>query len=342
MSARRGARPNPADRRSAAPLAGPRLVHRGDARLLPRPRGGGRPNSAAACRGSSSPSSSASRDWARPRSCAPASSRGCGPRAIARCTCASTTRRSRRRRREQIKQAIFRATESMGTWTQAGVAVEGESLWEFLHHRDDILKDAAGRTVIPLLIFDQFEEIFTLAQADDAGRKRAAQFIEDLADLVENRPPKAVEARLETRRHGHRALRLRARRLPHPHRAARGLSRAPGEREGRDALDHAEPHAAGAHERPAGARGGDEARRQARLAGSRRVDRALHRRRLGTARTRKSSRRCCPSSAASSTTPASRRGAPRSPPTCSRARTTPSSPSSTSARWPTSRKPCAR
>jgi tetratricopeptide (TPR) repeat protein len=75
--------------------------------------------------------------------------------------------------------------------------VEGESLWEFLHHRDDILKDASGKTVIPLLIFDQFEEIFTLAQVDDAGRKRAAQFIEDLADLVENRPPKNVEARLE-------------------------------------------------------------------------------------------------------------------------------------------------
>jgi tetratricopeptide (TPR) repeat protein len=98
---------------------------------------------------------------------------------------------------EQIKQAIFRATEAMGDWTQSGVAQAGESLWEFLHHRDDILKDANGKTVIPLLIFDQFEEIFTLAQADDAGRQRAAQFIEDLADLVENRPPKALEARLE-------------------------------------------------------------------------------------------------------------------------------------------------
>ncbi len=58
---------------------------------------------------------------------------------------------------EQIKQAIFRATEATGTWTQSGVASQGESLWEFLHHRDDILKDAAGKTVIPLLIFDQFE-----------------------------------------------------------------------------------------------------------------------------------------------------------------------------------------
>ncbi|MGA8031323.1 MAG: hypothetical protein WCB48_02930, partial [Casimicrobiaceae bacterium] len=99
---------------------------------------------------------------------------------------------------EQIKQAIFRATQRSGEWTQTGVAVEGESLWEFLHHRDDVLKDESGKPLIPLLIFDQFEEIFTLAQADDAGRRRAAQFIDDLADLVENRPPKALEARMET------------------------------------------------------------------------------------------------------------------------------------------------
>ena len=98
---------------------------------------------------------------------------------------------------EQIKQAIYRATLTSGRWTQPGVAVAGESLWEFLHHRDDVLRDADGRTVIPLLIFDQFEEIFTLAQGDDFGRRRAGQFLEDLADLVENRPPKALEDKLE-------------------------------------------------------------------------------------------------------------------------------------------------
>ncbi|MEO8344564.1 MAG: hypothetical protein ABI607_02615 [Betaproteobacteria bacterium] len=98
---------------------------------------------------------------------------------------------------EQIKQAIFRATQAAGAWTQAGTAVSGESLWEFLHHRDDVLRDASGKTLIPILIFDQFEELFTLAQSDDFGRKRAAQFIEDLADLVENRAPKALEAKMD-------------------------------------------------------------------------------------------------------------------------------------------------
>ena len=98
---------------------------------------------------------------------------------------------------EQIKEAIRRAASASGQWTQVGVAAAGESLWEFLHHRDDVLRDAAGATIVPLLIFDQFEELFTLAQSDEFGRARAACFVEELSDLVENRPPKELETRIE-------------------------------------------------------------------------------------------------------------------------------------------------
>jgi tetratricopeptide (TPR) repeat protein len=98
---------------------------------------------------------------------------------------------------DQIKREVFRVTHAAGTWTQSGAAIEGESLWEFLHHRDDVLHDPSGKTLIPILIFDQFEEIFTLAQTDDAGRHRAQAFLSDLADLVENRPPEELEARID-------------------------------------------------------------------------------------------------------------------------------------------------
>ncbi len=98
---------------------------------------------------------------------------------------------------EQIKEAIRLTAQGSGSWTQAGVAVAGESLWEFLHHRDDVLRGAGGERLIPLLIFDQFEEIFTLAQSDEFGRARAARFVEELADLVENRPPKALQAKFD-------------------------------------------------------------------------------------------------------------------------------------------------
>ena len=93
---------------------------------------------------------------------------------------------------EQVRRAIHDVAPLSGF--EAG---EGESLWELLHRRDLTLRDADGRAVIPLLIIDQFEEMFTLAQGDDAGRAKASAFIEELAGLVENRPPSAVEGRLE-------------------------------------------------------------------------------------------------------------------------------------------------
>ncbi|HYM43427.1 MAG TPA: hypothetical protein VET46_11765 [Steroidobacteraceae bacterium] len=98
---------------------------------------------------------------------------------------------------DQIKAAILVNARRSGEWTQAGVAVAGESLWEFLHHRDDVLRDQSGATLTPLLIFDQFEEIFTLAQSDEFGRARAARFVTELADLVENRPPQQLEAKFD-------------------------------------------------------------------------------------------------------------------------------------------------
>ncbi|HLJ37100.1 MAG TPA: hypothetical protein VKT54_01685 [Steroidobacteraceae bacterium] len=98
---------------------------------------------------------------------------------------------------EQIKAAVLVNARRSGEWTQAGVAAPGESLWEFLHHRGDVLRDQSGATLIPLLIFDQFEEIFTLAQSDEFGRARAARFVSELADLIENRPPKELEAKFD-------------------------------------------------------------------------------------------------------------------------------------------------
>ena len=63
------------------------------------------------------------------------------PQATARFTCGSTTAPTPPSPAEQIKQASCAIRESSGTWSQSGVAVEGESLWEFLHHRDDMLRD---------------------------------------------------------------------------------------------------------------------------------------------------------------------------------------------------------
>ena len=50
----------------------------------------------------------------------------------------------------------------------------------------------------PVVLFDQFEEIFTLGHATSERRALAVEFLEMLADLVENRVPEILRARLET------------------------------------------------------------------------------------------------------------------------------------------------
>jgi hypothetical protein len=214
-------------RRRAASVARPRLVQRGDAPVLPRPRGGSRRARAARAAQDAHRSSSGNRASARLPSCGGHRAALAQGRLTVRCTCASTTRASRRRHRSRSSRRSFARPRPWASGRSPGSAVPGRSLWEFLHHRDDVLIDERGNTLIPLVIFDQFEEIFTLGQMDDFGRARAAEFIEDLADLVENRPPRAIESMLETEDSIVERFDFNRAGLPHPHRAARGLPRAP-------------------------------------------------------------------------------------------------------------------
>lgn len=68
-----------------------------------------------------------------------------------------------------------------------------ETLWEYLHRM--VFWDWRNNPVTPVLVFDQFEEIFTL------GRTRAAteEFLTALADVVENYIPDAVRSRMKAR-----------------------------------------------------------------------------------------------------------------------------------------------
>ncbi len=98
---------------------------------------------------------------------------------------------------EQIKAVVQADTVRTGTWTKSGCARPGETLWEYFHHRDDRLVSANGRTIVPVLVFDQFEELFTLGEGGGAERTRAVTFMSELAELVENRPSEQLVARLE-------------------------------------------------------------------------------------------------------------------------------------------------
>lgn len=98
---------------------------------------------------------------------------------------------------EQVKAMVAEACQRAGTWTKPGAAKPGETLWEFFHHRDDQLVDATGALIVPVLVLDQFEELFTLGAAAGAQRERAVAFMAELAELVENRPSEKLIERLD-------------------------------------------------------------------------------------------------------------------------------------------------
>jgi WD40 repeat protein len=71
-----------------------------------------------------------------------------------------------------------------------------ETLWEYFHRKDIDIWSAKNRLLTPVLAFDQFEEIFTLGRADETARARSRAFLIELACLVENRAPPAVQEKL--------------------------------------------------------------------------------------------------------------------------------------------------
>lgn len=67
-----------------------------------------------------------------------------------------------------------------------------ETLWEYFHRDGSQFWSQRNDLVTPFLVFDQFEEAFTLGRENPARVRRVAEFITELADLVENRPTAAL------------------------------------------------------------------------------------------------------------------------------------------------------
>ncbi|MET0164720.1 MAG: hypothetical protein ABW318_06915, partial [Vicinamibacterales bacterium] len=71
---------------------------------------------------------------------------------------------------------------------------EEESLWEYLHRVDFELWSARNYQLTPVIVLDQFEELFTLGER---VRDRVDAFRNDLGDLVENRIPADLASRIK-------------------------------------------------------------------------------------------------------------------------------------------------
>ena len=73
---------------------------------------------------------------------------------------------------------------------------DDESLWGYFHAIDVELWDSRNRLILPVLVLDQFEEIVQ-ASEERALIERLNGFLDELADLVENRVPATVTSILE-------------------------------------------------------------------------------------------------------------------------------------------------
>jgi tetratricopeptide (TPR) repeat protein len=95
----------------------------------------------------------------------------------------------------QITQAIATAIRDRGLReTSNPLAAPGP--WEYLHEVNFSLPDETGSPLMPVLVFDQFEELFTLGMGRRDGGQFADRVIQVLGDLIENRPPRALEKQL--------------------------------------------------------------------------------------------------------------------------------------------------
>ena len=98
---------------------------------------------------------------------------------------------------EQVKSAVNRAILDMGGGSEAAPGDPSDTLWEYFHRRRLPLETSDGRPIRLGLVFDQFEELFAIGQANEESRTRTALFLEQLADLVENRAPTVLVRRLK-------------------------------------------------------------------------------------------------------------------------------------------------
>jgi len=86
-----------------------------------------------------------------------------------------------------------------------------ETLWEYLHRRELELWRYDNWQITPILIIDQFEEVFTLTRYQD--RDAVKDLINFLADLIENRVPADLDRQLESDAFNYKRFDFRSHRL---------------------------------------------------------------------------------------------------------------------------------
>jgi len=100
----------------------------------------------------------------------------------------------------QVHAALKAALNAAGSRQPLPSLTAERTLWELFHRTDVTFVDAQGQPLSPVLVFDQFEELFTLGLARPERRPACQTFIIELAHLVENRMPISLERQIASQR----------------------------------------------------------------------------------------------------------------------------------------------
>jgi hypothetical protein len=99
----------------------------------------------------------------------------------------------------QISAGLREAARAKGV--EAEKADDRETLWEFFHELE--LWSPTMSLLTPLIVLDQFEEVFTLGQRSESLRKAVDALFEALGQVAEDRIPATVAERMKTGRASH-------------------------------------------------------------------------------------------------------------------------------------------
>jgi len=92
---------------------------------------------------------------------------------------------------EQVESSITATLAEGGI--DAGQVSPDSTLWGFFHRRSRIYVDRRSQRLMPVLIVDRFEELFSMNAAPETAA-RPPQVLAEIADLAENRPTAAFAA----------------------------------------------------------------------------------------------------------------------------------------------------
>ncbi|MDB6152478.1 MAG: hypothetical protein JWL90_931 [Chthoniobacteraceae bacterium] len=88
---------------------------------------------------------------------------------------------------DQVHIAISKAASAAGV--EMPEARPQETLWEYFHRLGNDFWSPRNKPVTPVLVFDQFEELFTIGSEALGGVSCLESWVAELADLIENRAP---------------------------------------------------------------------------------------------------------------------------------------------------------